>query len=565
MHKLRSPTTQITLYGLGLVGCYLAIYWLWDLRQVESPSQRILPVLAVYWTASLLALIAVWRAVVASRQGANLTGLLLAFAVVFRVIQLATTPILEIDLRRYLWDGRVALEGVSPYRYSPEQALADPHAATDPVQRRVIALAHRTEANHRIVEGVHYPHFTTIYPPVSQWVFAATVAMIPESASMDAHIFAMKAALTLFDLGVALVLYQLLRLLQMPSGWLAAYAWNPLVLKEVANSGHLDSIAVFFATLCVYWLVQWQQRAGDQRRSWTALSLSGVAWGLSVGAKLYPAILLPALLVAVARGHPAVPRRSRLRGRPGCRHLHVRATGFFLLLGVGVATITLMPMIRHIARPPAIAAKSGVARSDSVKEGLSSFLSRWEMNDLIFSVIMENAQIDTRDRQSAWYVVVPASARESVSSWVQRRTKSDHPGFYVARIGTLALFAAFASYALWRLWFAPLTGYSEETMRWLFLLLAVFFLLSPTENPWYWLWCLPLIPFARNLGWHAVSPCLLAYYSRFWFRASGTQWQFLGINYEGHAVFDYLVVWLEHLPMWIALIVGGLWLRRQKP
>ena len=30
------------------------------------------------------------------------------------------------------------------------------------------------------------------------------------------------------------------------------YAWCPLVIKEIANSGHLDALAYFLATLAIY-------------------------------------------------------------------------------------------------------------------------------------------------------------------------------------------------------------------------------------------------------------------------------------------------------------------------
>jgi hypothetical protein len=39
-------------------------------------------------------------------------------------------------------------------------------------------------------------------------------------------------------------------------GWSLAYAWCPLAVKEVANTGHLDSIPVFLTVLAVHFGVK---------------------------------------------------------------------------------------------------------------------------------------------------------------------------------------------------------------------------------------------------------------------------------------------------------------------
>ena len=65
---------------------------------------------------------------------------------------------------------------------------------------------------------------------------------------------------------------------------LAFYVLNPLVLKEIANSAHLDSIAVFFVTLAVYLMC----RATTSSRAWAWVALApGVSpklYGLTLAA-----------------------------------------------------------------------------------------------------------------------------------------------------------------------------------------------------------------------------------------------------------------------------------------
>ena len=89
-------------------------------------------------------------------------------------------------------------------------------------------------------------------------------------------------------------------------GWAVAYGWSPLVLKECANSGHLDSIAVFLTVAAAYSLVHAVSpgRPTGAPRAYRYVTACGVWLGLGVGAKLYPIVLAPLFLfvLAVQRG-----------------------------------------------------------------------------------------------------------------------------------------------------------------------------------------------------------------------------------------------------------------------
>ena len=168
-----------------------------------------------------------------------------------------TPPILEVDFYRYLWDGRVSASGVSPYAYSPAQVLAAETANVDSDYRRVVSCSIASESNHTILSRVHFADYTTIYPPISQAVFAATMKWFPVDASVTAHVLWMKLVLVAFDLATMMLLVKLLLLQHRSLGWLIGYAWDPLVVKEIANSAHLDSIAVFLLTAAVYFAALW--------------------------------------------------------------------------------------------------------------------------------------------------------------------------------------------------------------------------------------------------------------------------------------------------------------------
>lgn len=86
------------------------------------------------------------------------------------------------------------------------------------------------------------------------------------------------------------------------------YAWNPLVIKEIANSGHLDSIAVFFCTAALACIAlrilspkkPLAQKIGVRWIRGSALVVAGaILIALGTGAKLFPVLLLPAIVLAI--------------------------------------------------------------------------------------------------------------------------------------------------------------------------------------------------------------------------------------------------------------------------
>ena len=79
---------------------------------------------------------------------------------------------------------------------------------------------------------------------------------------------------------------------------------------------------------------------------------------------------------------------------------------------------------------------------------------------------------------------------------------------------------------------------------------------SSAQSPWYVLWFLPLMPFARCRSWFLV-PCLaLLYYLRFWLIYQATSTAPTG---ECPA-FDFGWVWLEH-GLVLAALAAESWLR----
>jgi len=158
-------------------------------------------------------------------------GLIIAIAVLLRIILLFTEPMLSDDIYRYVWDGRVQAAGINPYRYVPaDEALATLRDAA------IFPKINRAD------------YATTIYPPVAQAFFFLTTRL-GESVTI------MKLALLVCEGVTAIVIVLLLKKLERPLTRLVAYAWHPLPLWEIANSGHVDALMVALMMLGIWFAV----------------------------------------------------------------------------------------------------------------------------------------------------------------------------------------------------------------------------------------------------------------------------------------------------------------------
>jgi len=214
--------------------------------------------LAPYLVAHALlvaAMLAAWRLVRSDHR--NLT-LALAAALLFRLVATAGEPAMSDDLYRYLWDGRVQLDGVHPYA----------HAPTDE------SLAGLRDSSW---SKINHPELRTIYPPLAQAAFLAL-------AAVNAGPVGVKLAMGLADFGVVLLLAGLLIRAGLPSDRVILYAWNPLAVLETAGSGHVEPLGILLLLLAVGWIMT--------RRP----ALSMLALAASVHVKLLPLLLAPGLV-----------------------------------------------------------------------------------------------------------------------------------------------------------------------------------------------------------------------------------------------------------------------------
>lgn len=544
---------------LAGIYCLIAILSFHFSPTATTAERPILAVLAALGLGFVAYIIAIWVAVRA-RQDKRLLAAIVLGSVLFRGLSIYSWPILEIDVYRYLWDGNVTLSGVSPYRYSPAQvrsARPGPDLPADLAQ--LVRIRDDSPAVEMILSQVHYGELPTIYPPVSQAVFAGVAYLTPRAAGVLDRIVAMKAAFVLFDLATLSVVISLLRFTGKHVGWAVAYGWCPLVVKEIANTGHLDPVAVFLTTLALYFLVR-LHRASSIRQPVPRFGVtSAVVLALAVGAKLYPLVLAPLFVAGWLRS------------------FGWRVTIALVLVLAAVATAACWPMI-----PPSRSLLNSSSRSvtDGADDvtlplsadpasiqpqnpagGLAAFLGRWEMNDFLFLLVVENLKLPAEGlSQRAWFAIVPNSRKTELLAVAGKSLGADpsRAAFQAARLLTAFVFIVLLAMLVWRV------RHSPDPATWLrgaFLILAGSWLLSPTQNPWYWIWALPLVAFAHCKAWLAVSGLVMVYYLRFWLTHRWPDTPVPGSRYAGAEYFDFVVTWLEYGPWLLCLSCEAVWRR----
>jgi hypothetical protein len=195
-----------------------------DPADFARPTGTLVAVLALVTGVYVLA--AAWALRVrSSRRAAVLV--VLAVAVLARLALVGGEPALSNDAYRYVWDGRVQAHGINPYRWPP----ADPALA-----------ALRDEA---VWARLNRPAVRTAYPPVAEGLFAGLYRLRADSVAWT------KLALTALDLVLVGLLAALLVRLRRPPERVLLYAWNPLVLFEVAGAGHVEVVAVLLLVLAL--------------------------------------------------------------------------------------------------------------------------------------------------------------------------------------------------------------------------------------------------------------------------------------------------------------------------
>ncbi len=245
----------------------------------ERPIPLFVTAYAIGWLGFLSA---GWRVMRHAQDVSIRLPFILGVAVAARLMMLPSGLIQENDCYRYVLDGAALLHGVNPYAFAPLDVVAlAPQPFAD-------ALA---DADAQVIlDRIGYPEVSTIYPPVAQWAFLLGAWLTPWDWLGQRIVF---LAVDMLTIGAILTALQALR---RPRAWVLIYAWNPIVLKEVANSAHLDSLVGLFLVICVLAL---ERRLADGQLKWVFAAAAACAG--AVLAKIYPLVVLPVALTVILR------------------------------------------------------------------------------------------------------------------------------------------------------------------------------------------------------------------------------------------------------------------------
>jgi hypothetical protein len=343
---------------------------------------------------------------------------ILAVGCLARGILLPSNLIQENDCYRYVLDGEALVHGVNPYAFTPEDVV-------DSAPRRLSECFEREEAR-LVLSRISYQEVPTIYPPLAQVAFAVGASARPWNWAGQRYVFVTLDVATMF------AVLALLKRMSKPRSWIVVYAWNPLVLKEIANSVHLDSLPALCLVFLIVCLLNLREK---EQTVWSCLA--GAALAGAALAKLYALLLVPVCIIFLWRER----RGWSAAGAFAVTCLVVFVLFYVPFLGVGLGRLT---------------------------EGLRTYGMEWQRNDGAFRLL----EWCLREVQAR----LPGQATDRFSgNWI--RFLLD-PRTVAA--GVVALFA------LERAWRLRNGGSSPDTLiAAIQATLLCWFLFLPAAFPWY--------------------------------------------------------------------------------
>lgn len=185
----------------------------------------------------------------------------------FRAVFILAIPNLSQDFYRFIWDGRMILEGFNPYLYRPESFIVN--------NEFPVAQAQELYNGMGILNGSHF----TNYPPLNQLCFA--IAGLFAGNSILGSAIVLRILIIAADFGTLYFGKKLLKRLNIPIHNIFWYILNPFIIIELTGNLHFEGVMIFFLVLSLYLLHK-------KKWEWAAVVLA-----CSISVKLIPLIFLP--------------------------------------------------------------------------------------------------------------------------------------------------------------------------------------------------------------------------------------------------------------------------------
>ncbi len=192
-----------------------------------------------------------------------LAGLLFRFSLFLAIPQWSD------DYARFLWDGELLRMQENPYSETPRQFLKN-----HPVEA--------TRLLDQLFPLLNSPDYFSVYPPLNQGIF--WLAAQASGGLIANGIISLRLILLLGEIAVFMLFIRLLRVFNLPLKLLFLYWFNPLVILEITGNLHFEGLVLLLLLASVL--------AVERKK----IPLAGGFWGLAVGMKLVPLVLLPAFV-----------------------------------------------------------------------------------------------------------------------------------------------------------------------------------------------------------------------------------------------------------------------------
>ncbi|MEN3323074.1 mannosyltransferase [Mariniflexile soesokkakense] len=188
-------------------------------------------------------------------------------AFIFRAIFILAIPNLSQDFYRFIWDGRMILEGFNPYLHTVEPFIS---VGEFPVSQAQELRNGMGELN--------ASHFTN-YPPLNQLYFV--IAGLFAGKSILGSVMVMRLLIIAADFGTLFFGKKLLEKLNIPIHNIFWYILNPFIIIELTGNLHFEGVMIFFLIWSLYLL---------HSGKWI---FAAIVLGCSISVKLIPLMLLP--------------------------------------------------------------------------------------------------------------------------------------------------------------------------------------------------------------------------------------------------------------------------------
>lgn len=232
-------------------------------------------------------------------------GFLVCLGIIFRIVFIVVIPNLSQDFYRFLWDGRLLLNGISPYLFTPNSSTA--LGVTIPQSQELIAG----------MSALNASHFSN-YPPVNQFFFA--LAALFAGKTILGSVIVLRVLIILADVGILYFGKKILEKLNLPTKNIFWYFLNPFIIIELTGNIHFEGVMLFFFVWALYLLFK-------GKWFWAAVLI-----GISISVKLIPLLFLALFFkYFVSKKSPAILDKTVL-------------IKFYLVIGFAVL-ITFLPFL----------------------------------------------------------------------------------------------------------------------------------------------------------------------------------------------------------------------------